>query len=120
MHEGGETPNEERMERANGDYTNRVGQVDESDSHVNDFLESLTPHMYKYKEGTVADDGGKPHLGIMAQNIEQTTAGKGIVKDTEAGKHLDVAQLSGSLAAGLGAVHRRLAAIELLTKQGKI
>lgn len=120
MHEGGETRNEERMEHANGDYSNRVGEVDESDKHVSDFLESLTPHMYKYKQGTAGDDGGKPHLGIMAQNIEKTTAGKGIVQETEAGKQLDVAQLSGSLAAGLGAVHRRLAAIEALTKKGKI
>jgi len=86
---------------------------DDDESSVNEFLESLSPHSYKYKEGSDGDDGGKQHVGIMAQNVENTEAGEGIVSENENGtKQLDVAQLTGSLAAGLGAVHRRLQQLE--------
>jgi hypothetical protein len=86
---------------------------DDDDNAVNEFLDSLTPHSYQYKEGSDGDDGGRKHLGIMAQNVEGTEAGEGIVGENGNGtKQLDVAQLTGSLAAGLGAIHRRLRQIE--------
>jgi hypothetical protein len=86
---------------------------EDEDGAVNEFLESLSPHSYQYKEGSDGDDGGKQHLGIMAQNVEGTEAGEGIVSENGNGtKQLDVAQLTGSLAAGLGAVHRRLQQFE--------
>lgn len=92
--------------------SNKEMELNEDDSHIHDFLNSLTPNMYRYKEGSAGDDGGKTHLGVMAQNLEKTEAGQGIVNQTEQGKSLDVAQLAGSLAAGLGAVHRRLLKLE--------
>lgn len=98
-------------EQSNVGHSDSMELADD-DSHIHEFLNSLTPNMYKYKGDSVADDGGQSHLGVMAQNIEQTEAGQGIVKETENGKALDVTQLSGSLAAGLGSVHRRLMKLE--------
>lgn len=85
----------------------------DDDNSVNEFLDSLTPYNYSYKADSEGYDGGKQHLGVMAQNIERTDAGDGIVSENENGnKQLDVAQLTGSLAAGLGAIHRRLKELE--------
>lgn len=111
IHERGELAGEERAEHRD-DFTGRTGNVSVKDPSVNEFLNSLTPHLYKYKEGMAGDDGGAPHLGIMAQNLEKTLAGQGIVKETQEGKAIDINQLAGSLAAGLGAVHRRLEQLE--------
>lgn len=83
------------------------------DEAIEEFLESLTPHKFKYKEGSEGDDGGKKHMGVMAQKIEKTEAGEGMVSENSNGtKQLDVSQLTGSLAAGLGAIYKRLKILE--------
>jgi hypothetical protein len=91
-------------------------KVAPTDENVEKFLASLTPHMYKYKEGSVADDGGNTHLGVMAQNLEKTEAGKAVVKDTPHGKMIDTNQLTGSLAASVGTLYERITKLEKALK----
>jgi len=45
-----------------------------------DFVNSLHPVRYNYKEKTVAADGNKPHIGFIAQELQA-------VRPTAVGKH---------------------------------
>mgnify|MGYP003145819014 CR=1 FL=1 len=59
---------------------------------VQDFLDSLKAYSYEYKK---PDSPGARHgemLGVMAQDLEKTTLGKQFVRDTPAGKFVDMGQ----------------------------
>jgi hypothetical protein len=56
-----------------------------SDDDVDELMHKLTGYKYKYKKGSAADDGGKTHYGVMAQDLEKTPL-KGSVVDTDKGK----------------------------------
>ena len=59
---------------------------------VQDFLDSLHAYSYEYKK---PDSPGARHgemLGVMAQDLEKTTLGKQFVRDTPAGKLVDMGQ----------------------------
>jgi hypothetical protein len=56
---------------------------------------------------------GERQLGVMAQNVEQTPAGRQIVGALPGGlKALDVPKLAGALAASVGRIGERLAELE--------
>lgn len=82
------------------------------DKKMLDFLDTLEPTEFAYKPGSVADDGGKPHLGVIAENVEKTPAGKSAVVDVNGVKSLDIASLSSMLAAGLGNINQRVKHLE--------
>ncbi len=92
---------------------NKGPQKLSDESHtIESFLDTLTPYQYKYKPGTIADDGGEKHMGVMAQNLEKTQVGNNAVMDTPYGKMVDIKQLSSLLAAGMGNIHERLSKLE--------
>ena len=82
-----------------------------------DFLDTLKPQEYEYKPGTIGDDGGKAHTGVMAQDLEKTPQGAGAVIDTPDGKMVDVRQLASLLAASVGDLHMRISQLEGRGKQ---
>jgi hypothetical protein len=83
---------------------------DEADA----FMASVTPSSWEYK----AEHKGRPeagagrYLGVMAQDLERTPAGKAAVTDTANGKVVDYGKLGGIMTAALARLHERLGKVE--------
>lgn len=71
-----------------------------------EFLEGLKSYRFKYK----GDD--TEHLGVMAQDVEKTPGGRGMVREVEGVKMIDVPQALGRLLAASADIHQRLKAVE--------
>jgi hypothetical protein len=77
---------------------------------VDDLMHQLTDNRFRYKKGSVADDGGKVHYGVMAQDLEKTPAADSVV-DTPYGKKVkDTDSKQNMTIAVLKNVHERLKA----------
>lgn len=76
---------------------------------VRDALSKLRPYSYKYKSG-YGDPG--EHIGIMAQDLEQSRAGKTVVKQTAKGKAVSIGGLAAMALAASADQERRLQALE--------
>jgi len=77
--------------------------------YADELLDSLAPKKYKYKDER---DGEGEQVGIMAQDLEKSVAGRMAVKNTPNGKYVDPARLSGALAAACARLHQRLNKVE--------
>jgi hypothetical protein len=74
----------------------------ESDADVDDFLSALEAYAYRYK----GESPQSPERhGVMAQDLEKSRIGRGLVHDSPWGKQVDTAGLTMALA---GAVARKL------------
>jgi hypothetical protein len=71
-----------------------------------DFLDALTAYKFKYKSG------GKPQLGIMAQDAEQSEMGKAIVDNSGKMKKLDGKKTISAVLASLAYLNDRLNQME--------
>ena len=90
-------------------------KIDDDDTDMEDYLSSLSPYKFKYKDDMQNSD----RMGVMAQNVEKTEAGKTIVSENENGvKQLDVAQMVGANSAALGYLHKKLKSIEEMIRNG--
>lgn len=67
------------------DETMKTDKKEMTDDDVDELMHKLTGYKYKYKKGSAADDGGKTHYGVMAQDLEKTPL-KNSVVDTDKGK----------------------------------
>ena len=65
---------------------------------------------WRYKKGSVADDGGKQHVGPMAQSVEKAIPGA--VTNTPDGKQVDVVSLAGTALSAVGELDRRVRRVE--------
>jgi hypothetical protein len=98
------------------DEDEKVG-ADGHVSLVDQFLKSIHPYSYEYKDPEDEPRAGGPtggrYLGVMAQDLERAPAvGHQLVTDTPGGKRISVgAGLSAALA-GLARVNERLSAVE--------
>jgi hypothetical protein len=72
-------------------------------------LDSLKAYSYRYRDD--AHGKGK-QLGVMAQDLERSAAGRQAVIDTPHGKMVDGAKLAGALAAASSQMHERLKKLE--------
>lgn len=80
------------------------------DDDIEAMMEKLTGKKFKYKSGTVPDDGGKEHLGVMAQDAEKAGL---TTRDTPDGKKIvDDGQMKGAMLAALGNLHQRVNQLE--------
>lgn len=74
-----------------------------------DLLKGLKAVTYRYKN----DQHGKgEHVGIMAQDLEKSRAGRAAVIDTPKGKMVDGARLAAALAAAMPGLDKRLSRLE--------
>jgi hypothetical protein len=107
-------------ERAQWDRMEKLGTVILSDrtqktaiadggKDADDFIASLRSYSFKYKN---AKNGQGDRVGIMAQDLEKTKAGRMAVLNTREGKKVDTAHLSGALAAATARLGERLDALE--------
>ena len=84
--------------------------VKDGNDDVEAMMEKLTGKKFKYKKGTLGDDGGKEHLGVMAQDAEK---GGLPVLNTEHGKIIvDNDSHKGAVLAALGNLHKRISELE--------
>ncbi len=79
---------------------------------MKNFLNSLNPVEFSYKGGSVADDGGKTHAGVLAQDVEKTKLGKDIVVNQDGYKALDIPSLVSNLTAGIGYLNEKINKLE--------
>lgn len=72
-------------------------------------LDALVPYKYRYKD---EKHGVGPRVGIMAQDLERSAAGKDIVSDTHDGKMLDVNKAISAALAGTARLNERVRKLE--------
>lgn len=84
----------------------KTGIADANDKEILEFLAMLRPKSYRYKSG------GPREVGIVAQDLEKSRMGKNIVRDTDDGKGIDVAQAAGAFLAALGNINSRISKLE--------
>jgi hypothetical protein len=84
--------------------------VEPGDDHVRELLEKLSAHSYRYKDEE--EHGPGKRVGIMAQDLEQTEAGKSLVREIHGVKHVDVPGATGLTLAAQSYLHRRIKALE--------
>lgn len=76
------------------------------------FLDSLSPQTYQYKNPDMAGAAPGQRYGVMAQDVEKSAPGNTIVQDTPQGKMMDPVQGLGVALAALGALNKRVRAME--------
>jgi hypothetical protein len=88
--------------------------IADGSSDVDGFMASVSPSTWKYKKEHQdrPEAGHGRFLGVMAQDLEKTPAGKAAVKDTAQGKVVDYGKLGGILTAAVSRLHRRLSKVE--------
>lgn len=94
---------------------NSKTNIKDAKPEVQDFLDSVgSPKKYEYKDSKkdhpMAGEG--EHISPMAQDLEKTSMGKGMVKDTPDGKIVDYAKGFGAMLAAQGEINERLKALE--------
>ena len=75
-------------------------------------LESVEPVEYRYKKP--ARDGAGEHVGVLAQDLEQTPAGRSMVTDTPRGKVVDGGKAALAALAATSDQEKRLRSLEAL------
>ena len=77
-------------------------------------LGKVEPSAFRYKPEAraAANDDGREHVGVMAQDLERTPAGASIVKESPAGKVIDLPGAAGMSLAALAEHEHRLRALE--------
>lgn len=63
--------------------------VEDADRSIDAFLKKLKPASFKYKEPTAPGRTPGRHTGVMAQDVEKSSAGKGMVSEQGGVKMLD-------------------------------
>jgi len=95
-----------------GDHEREQKMSQDGQKSVQDFLGSLKPQAFEYKQDSPAYDGGEEHLGVMAQDLEKTPEGKSAVMESPEGKMVDTSKLAMMLAAAMGELHHRVSQLE--------
>lgn len=78
----------------------------ESSDEIRNFLAQIHPSAYRYK------GFAEPKVGVMAQDVERSDVGRTLVRETPAGKAIDIPSATGAMLAALADMHRRVAQLE--------
>lgn len=73
-------------------------------------LDKIRPSAFEYKEPT--KHGSGRHVGVMAQDLEKSKAGKTLVHDTKEGKKVDFGHGLAAMLAAQADLHKRLKKLE--------
>lgn len=84
--------------------------VSDGKPDINQFLNDLSAHRYKYKQPEM--DGKGDRYSPMAQELEKSKVGKTMVVDTPRGKMVDYGAGFGAILAAQAALNERLKALE--------
>lgn len=88
---------------------NNKEDIKDGEQSVEQFLESLKPSSYNYKDTKY---GKGEQTGVMAQDLEKTSAGKAMVVDTPEGKMVDYGKGFGTITAAVASLHDRIKELE--------
>ena len=86
-----------------------------NEAHINDFLSSIDPKTFEYnEEGQSLGAPAGEHTGVLAQDVEKSTIGKGLVKkDPDSGyKQIDIPQSVGALLASVAYLDKKVKRLE--------
>lgn len=83
-------------------------RVSDAGDSVKSFLEAISAKKYDYKHAPEA----QKRVGVMAQDLEKSEIGKSLVKETPAGKSVDIAQALGASLAANAELHKRIKKLE--------
>ncbi len=83
-----------------------------ANKQVNDMMDTLQPYAYEYKNPEEPGAAPGPRVGIMAQDLEKSSIGKTLVKNTPNGKMVDTVQGFGAVLAAQAELNRRLKKLE--------
>lgn len=78
------------------------------DVDLDDFMGSLKPKSFEYKEPDSPGATDGTTVGVMAQDVEKTPVGRTMVKETKDGKMLDMQKGFSVVLAALAALHDKL------------
>ena len=78
------------------------------DPAVSNLLDSLKAYSFEYKEPGAPGAAPGQRTGVMAQDLERSSAGRALVSDTSQGKVIDTNQSIGAIMASLAQLHERL------------
>lgn len=81
-------------------------EISPADADLDEFMASLQPYKYKYKDKMKHGDG-EQH-GVMAQDMAKTKTGAAIVESTPDGLAIDTKKGFGVLAAAIGRINKKI------------
>lgn len=84
--------------------------VTDAGNDVDKMLDAMMPKAYVYKD--TSKHGAGRRVGIMAQQLEQSEAGRAIVHDTPDGKLVDVKKAVSAALAAVARLNQRLRGVE--------
>lgn len=86
----------------------------DNESEVESFLDNLKPVSYDYKDEVKGSPmaSEKRQVGVMAQDLEKSEAGRNAVVNTDQGKLVDYKELQPKILAALGHINKRLNKME--------
>lgn len=90
--------------------------IEGADEDMDEFLSSLDPESYDYKNPDAPGADSGRQYGVMAQDLEKSKAGKSVVDDTPHGKMVDSTHALGLTMGGLGRLVGRVKKLESLKK----
>lgn len=85
--------------------------IGDGDGEANAAMKGLRAFTYRYKDKQLSTNGGKPELGILAQDLEKAGL-KHTIIETPRGKAVNGAALSTANAAMISALEKRLSKVE--------
>jgi len=78
---------------------------------IDKFLDAMKSYSFEYKEGTPNTSSGKK-AGVMAQDLEKSEIGKSLVKETGAGKAIDMQSAFSAVMSAQARLNERLNSLE--------
>jgi len=84
--------------------------ISDAGDETDEMLRSIMPKRYTYKDQGKHGVGSR--VGIMAQDLERSKAGRDVVRNTAGGKMLDVNAAISAALAGVGRLDERLRKVE--------
>ncbi len=77
-----------------------------------EFLDSIEPYKFRYKQGVEGEDPNHEYYGVMAQNVAKTPMGRSIVEKTPEGLKLDTIHGFGTTLAAMSNLNSRVRELE--------
>jgi hypothetical protein len=119
--EGAPVIAEQKMSNSADDYglsdetakmSKEKSKLPSASKEVNSFLDQLSARKYEYKNPSAPGAAEGEKVGIIAQDLEKSTLGKTLVKDTPNGKMVDTVQGYGAILAAQAELNRRMKKLE--------
>ncbi len=96
---------------------NQKTNIDPANKQTQAFLDALNAKSFEYKDSKIPGAAEGERFGVLAQDLEKSKMGKSLVKETDHGKMIDIAQGFGAVLAAQAQLNERLKDIESKKKK---